>query len=240
MTNALSLTLTDVRSASRHMLVDKRAVLDSVTGIAALVGVTERTFGKLEALPAEVLKLLNANELRTLDQVHDGWGSAIWHVCEGVLAAPTASAAAKEAARWTLDNFVPSKSELRATYVLEASRARDREVKLTEGRAKLESIPTVDGGTLHTWAVAFIEAGKGLDPLLHDRAEGRVDRSDASKLRGQMIGQIARLREVIGEVLEETPDQGAAVLKSLFGYYDMLVEMRSKGSQEPTPTPPAA
>ena len=235
-----TLSLTDVRSASRHMLIDKRAVLNSVTGIESLVGITERTYAKVEALPAEVLKLLNVAELRTLDQVHDGWGMAIWHVCEGVLVAPTASAAAKEAARWTLDNFVPSKSELRATFVLEASRARDREVKLTEGRAKLESIPTVDGGTLHTWAHAFIEAGKGLDPLLHDRAESRVDRSEAGKLRGQLIGQIARLREVIGEVLEETPDHGAAVLKSLFGYYDMLVEMRAKGSQDPTPPPPVA
>ena len=207
-----TLSLTDVRSTSRHMLIDKRAVLNSVTGIESLVGITERTFAKVEALPAEVLKLLNVAELRTLDQVHDGWGSAIWHVCEGVLAAPTASAAAKEAARWTLDNLVPSKRELQATFVLEASRARDREVKLTEGRAKLESIPTVDGGTLHQWAHAFIEAGKGLDPLLHDRAESRVDRSEAGKLRGQLIGQIARLREVIGEVLEETPDRGAAVL----------------------------
>ena len=234
----LSLTLTDVRSASRHMLVDKRAALDSVTGSAPWVRVAEGTFNKVEALPPEVLRLLNAAELRTLDQLHDGWGSAIRHVCEGVLLAPTASAAAKAAAQWTLDNFVPSRSELRATYVLEASRARDREVKLTEGRAMLESIPVPDGGTLHTWAVAFVEAGKGLDPLLHDRAEARVDRSEAAGLRGQLIGQIARLREVIGELLAETPDHGAAVLKSLFGYYDMLVEMRSKGSQDPTPTPP--
>ena len=69
----------------------------------------------------------------------------------------------RRSGRWILSREgnqqtrVPLKSELRATYVLEASRARDREVKLTEGRAMLESIPVVDGGTLHTWAQAFIE-----------------------------------------------------------------------------------
>ena len=57
MTSALSLTLTDVRSASRHLFVDKRAILNSMTGIAGLVRVTDRTFPKVEALPAEVLKL---------------------------------------------------------------------------------------------------------------------------------------------------------------------------------------
>ena len=235
-----TLTLIDTRSVLRHMLIDKQAVLAAVPGIEGVVLVTRRVFDKIEALPAEVVGLLNTVELRTLDDVHDGWGMSIWYACHAVLSAPTASAAAKQAAQWTLTNFIPERRELQASFVTEASRARDREVKLTEGRAMLESIPVVDGGTLYHWAQAFIEAGMGLDPLLHGRAEGRVDRSEAGKLRGQAIARIARLREVIGDVLAETPDGGAKVLQDLFGYGDLLVDMRKRGDTSPTPKPPVA
>ena len=213
--------------------------MGAVEGTEGAVLVARRTFDKVEALPLEVAELLNVEELRTLDDVHDGWGMAIWYVCHAVIAAPTASTAAKEAARWTLANFIPSKRELQATFVAEASRARDREPLLTEGRAKLDLIPTEGGGTLFHWAQAFIEAGKGLDPLLQGRAEAKVDRSEAGKLRSQLISRLVRLRQAMGELLEETPDGGAAIIQSVFSYYDMLEAMRAKGSQDPTPPVPA-
>ena len=234
-----TLTLVDVRSSSRYLFIDKHAVLAAVEGIGGLVRVARRTYDKVEALPPELIGLLNSGELKALDGVHDGWGMGVWNVCHGALSAPTASAELKHIAQWTLTHFIPEKRELQASFVTEATRARDREPKLAEGRAMLETVPMPDGGTLYQWVHSFLEAGKGLDPLLHGRAEARVDRSEAGKLRGQLIGQIARLREVIGDVLEETPDHGAAVLQSLFGYYDMLVEMRRSGSEDPTPPPPA-
>jgi hypothetical protein len=236
----LTLTLPDLRSSSRYLFVTKAAALAAVPGIDGVVQSARRIYEKIEALPPEVLGLLNVDELKALDGVHDGWGMGVWYACQATLSAPTASAELKRTAQWTLTNFIPEKRELQATFVKEATRARDREPTLAEGRAQLEAVPMTDGRTLYAWVHDFLEAGKGLDPLLQGRAEGQVDRSEAGKLRGLLIGRLAKLREAIADVLEETPDGGAAVLQGLFGYYDLLADMRSKNSKEPTPPPPAA
>jgi hypothetical protein len=51
--------------------------------------------------------------------------------------------------------------------------------------------------------------------------------------------ELSLLREVVREALAASPDRAAAVDNHVFGYVDMVADMRARGSTEPTPKPPA-
>ncbi len=150
---------------------------------------------------------------------------------------PKASADAKAAAQLILDDYVPSKQHLQASYATEAARAETRRRKLPDDKGSLDHIP-VEGGTAHDWASAYIEAGVELDLLLSGRADAKGTRTDAAALRLDAISDIRVLRELVARALRRSKDGGAKADHDLFGYLDLLAAMRDRGSQDPTPPPP--
>lgn len=176
-------------------------------------------------------------ELSDTDERHDGYGEALFHLAHAYLAVPTASAEAKATARYLLDNFVPHKAHLRASYATEADRAERRRPRLETDRAVLDRLP-VEGGTAHGWAAGYIEAGAELGVLLSGRVDATPDRSPASMLRGRAIAQVNRMRQIIGDELDATPDRLRPIDQRCFGYFDLLADMRARGSKDPTPPAP--
>ena len=232
------LTFDDVVVFLTFLLITRRVEVDAVTDAAGGARALDRTLAKLVALPAEVKgRLTNADALADGDDVHDGFGTALWHLAQAYLALPTASPQARAAARYVVATFIPERRELGDSFATEARRATGRVPALTTGRPQLDVLP-VEGGTSHLWASGFVEAGAALAPLLEGRADAKGTRSTAATLRAQAIGQTNRFRGAVRDALSDTPDQGAAVDKRLFAYLDLLADMRDRGSVEPTPPPP--
>ena len=232
------LTFGDVDVFLEFLLVTRRVEVDAVTDAAGGARVLDRTRTKLLAVPAEVVGgLTNAEALSEGDGVHDGFGTALWHLGQAYLALPIATPEARAAAQYLLASFIPERRQLGDAFATETARAKGRQPALTDGRAQLDVLPVV-GGTSHLWASGFVEAGIALSPLLEGRADAKGSRSAAGVLRLQAIGQINRFRGSVRDALSDTPDQGAAVDKRLFAYLDLLSSMRERGSTEPTPKPP--
>lgn len=232
------LTFGDVDVFLEFLLVTRRAEVDAVTDAAGGARALDRMRAKLLGVPSQVAGgLTNAEALSEGDGVHDGFGTALWHLGQAYLALPNATADARAAAQYLLTTFIPERRQLGEAYATEAARAKGRQSALTDGRAQLDVLPVV-GGTSHLWASSFVEAGVALAPLLEGRADAKGTRSAAAILRVQAIGLINRFRGSVRDALSDTPDQGAAVDKRLFGYLDLLSSMRERGSTEPTPKPP--
>jgi len=212
--------------------------VDAITDAAGGARTLDRMRAKLEALPAEVKGgLTNAEELSEGDGVHDGFGTALWYLAHAYLVLPTATPESRAAARYVITTFIPERRELSDSFATEAARAKSREPALTSGRPQLDVLPVV-GGTSHLWASGFVDAGLALAPLLEGRADAKGTRTAARPLRVQAIAQIGRFRGAVRDALSDTPDQGLAVDKRLFGYLDLLADMRDRGSVQPTPPPP--
>lgn len=232
------LTMEDVTTFLIFLLRTRRADVDAIPAAAALAPTLDTTLGEVEALPPESFgEKPNAEELKTVDDHHDGIGLALFYLALAYRACPTASAEAKQAAKLILDRYVPSRGHLRATYATEAARAKSRQAPLAADKPTLDHLP-VEGGTAHDWATTYVEDGLKLDALLFGRADQTGTRTPASRLRVQAIGEVGTLRDTIAQALRRTPDGGRAVDKWLFGYLDLLADMRGRGSKEPTPPPP--
>lgn len=233
------LTLHDLLMVLRHVLRTRRAEVDAIAaarGIAA--DLLDTTLARLEAIPAALESKPNVVELGDVDAEHDGYARAVRLVLEAILVLPSSTDAQRSQARSILERFVPTPGQLRASYVAEAARAAERRPKIEAARSELEAIQ-VPFGNLHGWLSAYVERGARLSELLEGRADATPDRSEVQALRGRAIGQLSLLREVVREALAASPDRAAAVDNQVFGYVDMVADMRARGSTEPTPKPPA-
>ncbi|HEY8432755.1 MAG TPA: hypothetical protein VIL20_30500 [Sandaracinaceae bacterium] len=235
------LTTNDLRVFLADLLRGpKRATLDAIPAAAGYAAIVERTLSAIEALPPAPLGgVPNAEALESTDERHDGFGTALWHLAQAILAYPDATDEQKVSAKFILEKVVAAKGELRASYATEAARSAERRPAIEADREVLERIAVLDTNA-YAWATSFLDAGAMLATLLSGRADQLVDRSPAAALRGKAIGQIRKLRSIVADAHEDAPREAARLDALLFGFYDLLEGMRRRGSTEPTPAPPPA
>ena len=133
---------------------------------------------------------------------------------------------------------MPGKNHLRASYATEAARAQTREPKLATDKDVLDRIP-VEGGTAHAWASTYVQAGVELGMLLSGRAEATGTAATPATCEARPSATSASSASSIARALRRTPDAAKKADHDLFGYLDLLAAMRDRGSNDPTPPPPA-
>jgi hypothetical protein len=234
------LTLHDYKSFLHFLLRIRRPEIDDIPVAREYASSTlDPTLADLEALPPEHFGgAPNAQLLFDVDGVHDGHGQALHYLALAYQASPVASPDAKLAAQLILDEIVPSKRHLMASYATEGSRAQALKNALETHRPLLERLP-VEGGTAFDWASAHADAGIEIASLLIDRADSTGQRGGAVALRSRAASEVRVFRELIGKTYARSPEVARRLDKRFFGYLDVLTRMRASGSTEPTPPPPS-
>lgn len=215
----------------------RRATLDAITPAAAYSAILVATLAEILALPPALLGgTPKAQALEAADIRHDGLGNALYYLAKAILAHPDSTSDQKDAATFILTKIVASRAELRASFATEAGRASERRPGVEAGRSILERV-TVFATNAYQWAVSFLDAGSMLGSLLSGRADAKVDRSPATGLRTKAIGQIGTLRRIVADAHAGDPAAARKADRELFYFFDMLNDMRERGSSEPTPAP---
>lgn len=181
-----------------------------------------------------------ADALGAMDLRHDSFGSAVYFLTEAHIRLEPFEPELARRARAIRDAFVPTLSELRATYPTEAAAAIRRAPKLEAMKAELEAFPVM-GGTLYTWVKEHIEAGKRLDQLTSERATVRAetasDRGPAGGLRSATIGLLGRARAAMTDELAANTTLPRNLVEETFGYFDELSLTRA-GKEKPAKEKP--
>lgn len=216
----------------------RRAALDAIAAAAGYAPIMAGTLGEIQALPPAVLGgAPNAEALEAADIRHDSIGLALHYLALAVLAHPDSTAEQKESARFIQTKVVASKRELHSAFATEAARASERRPAIEAGRSILERI-TIFATNAYQWATSFLDAGGLLASLLAGRADAKADRSPAAGLRTKAIGQIGTLRRIVADAHANDPTAARLADAQLFGFWDLLTDMRERGSTEPTPKAP--
>lgn len=169
-----------------------------------------------------------ATELADADDIHDGYGSALWHFTEAYLILPGAPEEITAAARRIRAAFIPRLDELGESYASEAARAQARRAEAESLKADLKLFPVVGGKALDRWVDAYLGAGERLSDLLGQRADKDTgNRKDAGKVRTATIGMLRRLRGALADELEYDPKLPRNLDTQVFGYLDQLAKMRA-------------
>ncbi|MDI1434002.1 hypothetical protein [Polyangium sorediatum] len=229
------LNLGDLLLVLRNLSTERKDdLLLSGTGIVYAKMLAKQQ-AQIEALP-EAMRGGRplAQQLGDKDDEHDGYGEAIYYLTEALLRLPTAPAALKEAAQAVRDAFVPRLSTLRASYADEAAAASRKRHALDTRNAELQSIrvPFPVGATLYDWASSFVEAGEGLDKLLHNRSLVGNDglSAPAIKVRAVTLGLLSRFRAALVDEIEADPALPRDLEARVFGYLDDLQAMREQAA----------
>ncbi len=233
-----SLTLGDMKLVLRALLTDS---LDDLRASATGRLYEPRLRAKKEAIDALPEAALSrspfSEELGAADGVHDGVGTAVFHLCEAILAHPEVSAELKRTAEVARGTFIPMLANLRQPFADEAATALSNRPKLARMKASLKTVQVPGGGSLFDWVKAFVDAGDSIDGLLRKRAQALATADDASgtaALRGGTMGLLMRFREALKD---EMADDGTKLATgheaSLFAYLDKLASDRAaKGGRE--------
>ena len=229
--NDTNVFLTDLLNGSR------RAALDAIAAAAGYAPILDDTLGEIQALPPALLGgAPNAEALEAADIRHDGIGLALHYLALAVLAHPDSTAEQKESAKFIQTKVVASKRELHASFATQAARASERRPAIEANRTILERL-TIVATNAYQWATSFFDAGALLASLLAGRADAKADRSPAAGLRTKAIGQIGTLRRIVADAHASNPTAAREADAQLFGFWDLLNDMRERGSTEPTPKP---
>ncbi len=233
-----SLTLGDMKLVLRALLTDN---LDDLRASATGRLYEPRLRAKqvaIDALPEAALSRSPfSEELGEADGVHDGVGTAVFYLCEAILAHPGVSAELKHTAEVARGTFIPLLANLRQPFADEAATALSNRPKLARQKATLKTVQVPGGGSLFDWVKAFVDAGDTIDGLLRKRATALATADDASgtaALRGGTLGLLLRFREALkDEMADEGSKLAAGHEASLFAYLDKLASDRAtKGGRE--------
>lgn len=233
--------LINVQNALDNLLTVRLPVLTSFPAGAAAVPRLTTQIGKISALPAAAKGAPLADELDAEDDRHDGFGSAANLLLHAYLRHPDLSPAMQDVANKLLAVFIPTLSELNATYEAEANAAKNRKAELLALKHDLMLFPVMGGGTLLDWMTSYITSGEKLDTLLSARADA-ADRKMAAKLRTQTIGMITRLRKELQIDRQNDPSLPGNLDEQVFGYFDMLEakDDAAAAKKKAAKTPPGA
>lgn len=205
-----ALVSTKAGQSYEAMLAQKRAAIDALS--PALVG----------GRPL-------AADLADTDAVHDGAGTALWHLTEAYLTLPGAPPEIVAAARRIRAAFIPKLDELGESYATEAAKATARREEEKKLKADLKLFPVAGNKTLDQWVDQYLTAGERLDDLLGQRADATGTRTNAGKLRTATIGLLNRLRGAIADELDHDPKLPKDLDAQVFAYLDQLAKMRAAG-----------
>lgn len=201
----------------------------------------------IDALPAVLTgsKPL-VEEIDAADELHDGYGAALWHLGQAYLRCPNVAPEVRAAAKRIVDAFIPELDDLNASFVDEAHAAIQHKQDLQTREADLKSIPIAGGFTSLDWAQGYVAGGELVGTLLSQRADADTGaRKEAAKIRASTIAVLGRFRGALGDEV----GVNAALPKDLdgqvFGYFDELGAMRAavvaakpKKGAPPGPPPP--
>lgn len=234
-----NLTLGDLAIALSDLLDKRRSELERSTTGKLYVPLLEAKRAAIAALPKGATKArANAAELDAADALHDGYGAAIWHLCEAARRHPTLSASVKAAASEARDAFVPELRELQDKFADEARAAQRRRPELTTRKTSLKAVVTPGGGTLFAWVKSFLDAGDALGELLSSRADTEAHAKSgkgAATLRATTLGLLGRLRGGIADELDAGAVLPADYEASLFAHIDELAKRRGEAERRAAP-----
>ncbi|MRG91253.1 hypothetical protein [Polyangium spumosum] len=200
---------------------------------------------QLDALPAALTggKPL-AETIAEVDDDHDGFGAAIWHLTEAYVRCPNVSAPVRAAAARIRAAFIPQLDDLQATYVQEVHAAIDHRKQLDTLKSDLQLIPIAEGLTLLDWAAGYVGAGEQIGFLLGQRADADTgSRSQAGKLRTGILAVLGRFRAALGDEITMNKALPRDLDAQVFGLFDELAQMRAdalaaKKASAPAPIAP--
>ena len=235
-----SLTLGDMKLVLRALLTDN---LDDLRASATGRLYEPRLRAKKEAIDALPEAALSrspfSEDLGTADGIHDGVGTAVFYLCEAILAHPDLSPELKHTAEVARATFIPLLANLRQPFADEAATALSNRPKLARQKATLKTIQVPGGGSLFDWVKAFVDAGDTIDGLLRKRAQALATADDASgtaALRGGTLGLLSRFREALKDELADDGSKLAAGHEAhLFAYLDKLASDRAAKAGRESP-----
>jgi len=222
---------------------ERKGALDRTKAAAIYRPVLERLLVRAEGLPEEQ-KLPRVALLRAADGRRDGFGRAVWHLAQSVLATPDAPDELEAAANLVLERYVPSLAITRDTYAETARKAALHQAELQEHRAVLARVTAPDGRTLADLLAAFAAAGAEVGAHHQGRSTELASagtRDEAAPLRSLIIGALNELRSVVQREMAHDATLPATLEAEIFGYFDEMQRLASQRRRSPvTPaTPPA-
>jgi hypothetical protein len=172
-----------------------------------------------------------ADELEAIDNIHDGFGGAVFFITEAYLRLPGTSKELVDAAQRIRRAFIPSLAELGASYAIEAERAIERKPLLEGHKDDLQRFPVAGYGTLYDVAKGFLNAGEQLHQLLGDRSDMSPNaRKEATTLRSATVGLLTRFREDLVRELQRNPALPRDLEQRVFAYFDTLEKMQTRST----------
>jgi hypothetical protein len=168
-------------------------------------------------------------ELDDADEVHDGFGAAIYYATEVAFRLPDATPELRAAARRIREALIPDLAELRAPYFVEADRAEARRPLLEELKPELMKFQVTGQGTLFDVAVKFLDAGMLLQELLSQRPDAmHVSHREAVRIRADTTALVERLRADLRLEARQDTSLPQDLEQRLFAPFDaMLASARS-------------
>lgn len=209
----------------------EHAALLRLTAGSLFLGRLQKHHDEIEALPLPTeAARANADELKRLDAVHDGYYRAAYHLLSAYEAHPELPDDLRAALPRLRAALLPDLSATNATYATEAAKAADRERRAAELAPDLARFPVVDGH-LGDWLHRNIVAGHRIGDLLHGRAHAELPSlapaAPASVLRSRVLGTLALLRDTARLELDARPELPRDLENVLFGYIDSLAQGRT-------------
>ncbi|MDC3960294.1 hypothetical protein [Polyangium jinanense] len=169
-----------------------------------------------------------AESMAEADDVHDGFGSAIWHMTEAYERCPKVPAHVRAAVGRVRAAFIPQLDDLQATYVQEVHAAIEHRKKIDDLKADLQLIPIAEGLTLLDWAEGYVGAAEQIGALLSQRADADTGtRRDAGRIRTSTLAVLGRFRGALGDEIAVNAALPRDLDARVFGLFDQLAQMRA-------------
>jgi hypothetical protein len=244
-----ALLISDLSLVLNHLLDDKSTTLEATTAGQLYAPRLAARRTALAARPDPTARRRPLTDaIAEAAERHDGYGSAIWYYTETVLRTPDVSPADVEAAERIRATFVPRLSVLHDSHATQAARASVNRARLPEYAEDLVRFPVPgSSSTLAAWVEGFVSAGETLGKLLAARGElMAATRGGATRLRGDVLGLLTRLRTALADELADDPQRLREVDAELFGVIDELAARREQSrrrrasADEPTAAQPTA
>ncbi|MDC0745061.1 hypothetical protein [Polyangium mundeleinium] len=169
-----------------------------------------------------------AEAIAEADDMHDGFGAAIWHLTEAYGRWPKAPPHVRTAIERVRAAFIPQLDDLQATYVKEVHAAIENRKRLESLKADLQLIPVADGRTLLDWVEGYVGAAEQIGALLSQRADADTGaRRDAGRIRTATLAVLGRFRGALGDEIAVNPALPRDLDAQVFGFIDQLGQMRA-------------
>lgn len=196
---------------------------------------------QLEALVPDFSKdtLPLTEQLRALDEVHDGHLRAAHFYLRAVEALPDLDDARKQAAARIREGLVPSLEVVRLPYADQLAQASGLRGNLDALREELLLFPTHEGD-LGAWIGAAFDAAAQMEALLTQRATTEAAQrgeslqlGEASQLRLRALGVLGTVRASIPLELKRRPELSKSIESEIFRLLDNLAAARANAAQDP-------